>query len=280
MYATGKTRAVKKTRDDSLGDLMIVNEGNKAFDMKCDFVSVQGDDGMVEMSKMPTKKVLREVYGLPERKTRQILDSMDEPDSGDEDIPEWLNGVAVEELPGNGEDVKLEFEYVDGTTAFARRITDDGKEEWVFTVDDGVVALTSKLEFGERFGDRDWVTVASGTGQKNTQIKEQDGFDEAVKEPYILGFDVEYTGDGYVPEYADDEHVLENSLTGFVGRRYDDGTGIEFDVQVLEENKMVSRVVVNDDMYYYALEPGMDVGLEFAIPEWVVQILRVDGYLN
>jgi len=71
---------------------------------------------------------------------------------------------------------------------------------------------------------------------------------------------------------------LKTAVEGFISRIRSDGESLSASVQVLPENSDVFRVVLGDEeMYYYIFEPVDDIGLEFRIPQFALDIFEVDG---
>jgi hypothetical protein len=150
----------------------------------------------------------------------------------------------------------------------------------VFNYSPEYVVLTAKLEYMDRFPGRDWVRVGEFSGVKETEEKDVNDM-EGVAQTVLDDFSYEAVLSEEQPDMLDDNpEVLKTAVEGFLDREYDDGDSVFASVHVLGGNSDVFRVVVGDeDMFYYVFEPVSDVGLDFRMPDWVVDIFEEDNYV-
>jgi len=273
-----------KNHEELGKDLAVVNEGPSYRSMDPYYYGVDySGDGSVKAQKLSNKEVFTGVHGNSENDYRKFMRQAESSGVEGFDTPtgdvDWMQGV-LSELPSEDE-FMLEFEYLLGETAVATKKVADKpalREEWVFNYGPEYVVLTGKLEFQDRFSGEPWECVGTFEGVKTTeekQVRDMEGVEQTVLDEF--GYEV-VCGEREPDMLDDNPEVLKTAVEGFISRIRSDGESLSASVQVLPENSDVFRVVLGDEeMYYYIFEPVDDIGLEFRIPQFALDIFEVDG---
>lgn len=272
-------RAVTVTNIGELGRVMTVNEGSHAMDSNVWYLKVTGENSCETIRR---EKVMQEILKDHPKELARYYEQVKPKISRDEgvpprpDAPEWVQGV-VDEENLEDDDFKLEFEYLAGNTAIARRLVRDIKEdteEWILYMGEKFM-LSSKIELKDRYQDMNWEKFGKGSAVLGFEERDMN-MDEAEEDRYhhlvVKDFSVDISSKSSV-----DEEYIKESLPGLYPRLDVDGgnVGVSFHLERLREGG-VFRMVVNNDVFYYWFEDG-EVDLPVSIPEWAVSIYMSDA---
>lgn len=275
---TMKVRAATSMEHEEEGKILLVNQGKEKVDMDAWYFNVDMDE--MKLDQYSQREVLTEVMQINRNKMRKMQrelgENMYDPDL--RDAPEWIQGIINEE--DFEEHFKLEYEYVLGKTAIARRFTGENgenREEWVLTYqeDGDALTLTAKLESEDRFPDEEWEIKALGSGNMVKEVqKHEDLPDMEVTKLDDFAFEEK----GEIGQGIDEERIRQ-AIKGVIGKICEEGDTFSYKVERVEDASLF-RIVIDDELYYYWFETASYLNMPFKIPDWAIMIADADGIIN